>query len=91
MRSSSVLDRTPPTNEPAQARIVLTRNRATIIVIAAYTGSWIIAKIFLSYLGRLQGDLDRAEQLSGWIGILLLIMCAKALFDIYRRPHLQDG
>ena len=75
----------PGERPPQRAKIVLTRHRAAIIIVAGYTMMALCAKLFLSYLESTQGyDDARDDQAAVIFAVVLAALCVKALFNIYR-------
>jgi len=66
-------------------RIVLTRHRAAIIAIGGYAAMALGAQIFLAYVESTQGyDDARDQQASLIFAGVMLVLCVKALVNIYR-------
>lgn len=74
------------------AMILLTRRRAALTTISAYSTAIMVGGCFFFYLADLQGSLGdgRAEQMAIVFGIIMTILCFRALYTVYRRPKMLD-
>ena len=70
----------------------MTRLRAAIVVVVAYSATALIAKYFLAELQRMQGisDAPRVELMTTVFASAMLVLACWSLFNIFRRPKLVD-
>lgn len=85
-------ERVDPSDNSARL-ILLSRGRAAVTVVAAYTTTGLVAwYFFAAYIQTVRGYPDpRGEQLA-WLSVVTVaLFCARALIGIYHRPRSLDA